>query len=380
MRFATRAIHVGQEPDPTTGAVTVPIYQTSTYVQREPGGSAPYVYSRGANPTRAALEKNLASLEGGRFGLSFASGMAAVTNVLMLLKQGDHVVAGNDLYGGVPRLFNRILKNLGLEFSFVEPTKLSEIESAIQPSTRLVWIETPSNPMMKVADIREIARIAHGHGSLLVVDSTFASPYLQRPLELGADVVMHSATKYLGGHSDLLGGVIITNDESLYERLKFTQNTIGAVPGPLDCWLVLRGTKTLALRMQKHSENAMALAKFLEDHPKVKRVLYPGLPSHPQHEIARKQMSAFGGMLSFELKGGFGDCKKLLTRFKVFLLAESLGGVESLIEHPASMTHASMPREDRERSGITDSLIRVSVGIEDVEDLIQDMTQALEEV
>lgn len=377
MKFATRAIHVGQEPDPLAGAVTFPIYQTSTYVQKEPGAESQYVYSRTSNPTRAALERNLASLEEGRFALSFASGMAAVTNILTLMKQGDHVVAGNDLYGGVHRLFNRILRNFGLRFSYVDTTNPTEIEAALTPETRLIWIETPSNPTIKIADIRRITEITRKHKVLLAVDNTFASPCLQQPLTLGADIVMHSTTKYLGGHSDLVGGAVILNDESLFERLKFAQNTMGAVPGPFDCWLTLRGIRTLVVRIAKHCENAMALAEFLENHPKVGRVLYPGLKSHPQHELARQQMSEFGGMLSFELKGGPEECKRLLKRTKIFLLAESLGGVESLIEHPGSMTHSSMPREDRERAGITDSLIRVSVGIEDIDDLKEDLTQAL---
>ncbi len=377
MKFATRAIHVGQEPDPLAGAVTFPIYQTSTYVQKEPGAESQYVYSRTSNPTRAALERNLASLEEGRFALSFASGMAAVTNILTLMKQGDHVVAGNDLYGGVHRLFNRILRNFGLRFSYVDTTNPTEIEAALTPETRLIWIETPSNPTIKIADIRRITEITRKHKVLLAVDNTFASPCLQQPLTLGADIVMHSTTKYLSGHSDLVGGAVILNDESLFERLKFAQNTMGAVPGPFDCWLTLRGIRTLVVRIAKHCENAMALAEFLENHPKVGRVLYPGLKSHPQHELARQQMSEFGGMLSFELKGGPEECKRLLKRTKIFLLAESLGGVESLIEHPGSMTHSSMPREDRERAGITDSLIRVSVGIEDIDDLKEDLTQAL---
>lgn len=357
--------------------MTFPIYQTSTYVQKEPGAESQYVYSRTSNPTRAALERNLASLEEGRFALSFASGMAAVTNILTLMKQGDHVVAGNDLYGGVHRLFNRILRNFGLRFSYVDTTNPTEIEAALTPETRLIWIETPSNPTIKIADIRRITEITRKHKVLLAVDNTFASPCLQQPLTLGADIVMHSTTKYLGGHSDLVGGAVILNDESLFERLKFAQNTMGAVPGPFDCWLTLRGIRTLVVRIAKHCENAMALAEFLENHPKVGRVLYPGLKSHPQHELARQQMSEFGGMLSFELKGGPEECKRLLKRTKIFLLAESLGGVESLIEHPGSMTHSSMPREDRERAGITDSLIRVSVGIEDIDDLKEDLTQAL---
>lgn len=377
MRFATRAIHVGHDPDPLAGAVTFPIYQTSTYVQKEPGAGG-YVYSRTGNPTRSALERSLASLEEGRFALAFASGMAAVTNVLTLIKQGEHVVAGSDLYGGVHRLFNRILNNFGLEFSYVDATKPSEIETAVRPQTRLIWIETPSNPTMKIVDISAAAQIARKHSILLAVDNTFASPCLQQPLKLGANIVMHSTTKYIGGHSDLIGGAVIMNDESVYERLKFAQNTIGAVPGPFDCWLTLRGIRTLAVRMAKHCENATLLAEFLETHPKVEQVLYPGLKRHPQHELASRQMSGFGGMLSFKLKGGPEDCRRLLKRTKILLAAESLGGVESLIEHPASMTHSSMPSEDRERAGISDNLIRVSVGIEDVEDLKEDLRQALE--
>lgn len=380
MRFSTRAIHVGQEPDPATGAVVVPIYQTSTFVQKSPGKEGDFVYGRTSNPTRTALEKSLASLEEGTHGLAFASGMASVTTVMTLLKAGDHVVAGDDLYGGVPRLFNKVMTNFGIRYTYVDARDPERFEIAMTPQTRMVWIESPTNPLMRLTDIKRAAEIAHSHNAWLVMDSTFASPYLQRPLTLGADIVLHSTTKYLGGHSDLVGGAIVVNSDELYERLKFAQNAVGAVPGPMDCWLVLRGIKTLALRMEQHSRNGQRLAEFLESHPKVSRVSYPGLRSHPQHELAKRQMSGFGGMLSFELKGGAETCKRFLTNLKIMLLAESLGGVESLIEHPASMTHASLSAEERAKIGITDALIRVSAGIEDPEDLVEDFSTALSHV
>jgi cystathionine beta-lyase/cystathionine gamma-synthase len=379
MGFATDAIHVGQEPDPATGAVVVPIYQTSTFVQEELGKHKGYEYARTANPTRTALERNLAALERGRFGLAFASGMAAINALLTLFQAGDHVVAGHNLYGGTFRLFERVLKNFGLTFSYANTTRLEEVEHAVTPATRLLFIETPTNPVMEITDIAAAAELAHRHNLLMAVDNTFMSPYLQRPLELGADIVVHSTTKYLNGHSDGVGGAVVLNDPAVAERLKFLQNAAGAILGPMDSWLVLRGVKTLAVRMRQHNENGMAIAQFLAKHPKVKKVHYPGLPHHPQHPLARRQMAGFGGMLSFET-GSLENAKTLLKSVRLCSLAESLGGVETLISHPASMTHASVPVADRERLGITDGLVRVSVGIEDVEDLVADLDQALGKV
>jgi cystathionine gamma-lyase len=377
-RFATRAIHVGQEPDPATGAVIVPIYQTSTYAQEEVGVHKGYEYSRTDNPTRAALEACLASLEGGRYGLAFASGMAAEDTFLHLFESGDHVVVGDDVYGGTYRLFRRVLEPVGLRFSFVDVTQIENVTAALEERTRLIWLESPTNPLMKVVDIAGIAEVAKRRGILVAVDNTFASPYCQRPLELGADVVHHSTTKYLGGHSDVVGGALVTSSEPLHERLKFFQNAVGGIPGPFDSWLVLRGLKTLALRMRQHSANALEIAKYLERHPRVGRVFYPGLPSHPQHDLARRQMpGGFSGMLSFELAGGLPAAKALVRCTRLFILAESLGGVESLIELPAAMTHASLPLERRAEIGIADGLIRLSVGIEDCDDLIADLEQAL---
>ena len=376
--FSTRAIHVGQDPDPATGAVIVPIYQTSTYAQSEVGVHKGYDYSRTANPTRAALEACLASLDGGRFGLAFSSGMAAEDTVLHLLETGSHVVASDDVYGGTFRLFHRVLERVGLRFTFVDATRTHHVTDALQTETRLIWLESPTNPLMKLIDVADVARVAHERGILVVVDNTFASPYCQRPLELGADVVHYSTTKYLGGHSDVVGGGLVTSDEDLYERLKFLQNAVGGVPGPFDSWLVLRGLKTLALRMRQHSANAMEVACFLEQHSSVKRVYYPGLPSHPQHELAKRQMvGGFGGMLSFDVRGGVSAAREVARRTRLFTLAESLGGVESLIELPALMTHASLPAERRAEVGIDDGLIRLSVGIEEAEDLIADLSQAL---
>jgi len=376
--FSTRAIHVGQDPDPATGAVIVPIYQTSTYAQSEVGVHKGYDYSRTANPTRAALEACLASLDGGTYGLAFASGMAAEDTVLHLLETGSHVVASDDVYGGTFRLFHRVLERVGLRFTFVDATRTHRVTDALRDETRLIWIESPTNPLMKLIDIAEVARVAHERGILVVVDNTFASPYCQRPLELGADVVHYSTTKYLGGHSDVVGGALVTSDEERYQQLKFLQNAVGGVPGPFDSWLVLRGLKTLAVRMRQHSANAMEVACFLEQHPSVKRVYYPGLMSHPQHELARRQMTGgFGGMLSFEVRGGVEAAREVARRTRLFTLAESLGGVESLIELPALMTHASLPVERRAEVGIDDGLIRLSVGIEDAEDLISDLRQAL---
>ncbi|MBI4166117.1 MAG: cystathionine gamma-synthase [Acidobacteria bacterium] len=376
MGFSTDAIHAGQEPDPATGAITVPIYQTSTFVQEELGKHKGYEYARTANPTRVALERNLAVLERGKFGYAFASGMAAINAVMTLFKAGDHVLAGHNLYGGTFRLFERVLRNFGLTFSYVDTSRLEDVQKAIQPSTRLLLIETPTNPVMEITDIAAVGGLAHAHNVLLAVDNTFMSPYLQRPLELGADIVIHSTTKYLNGHSDGVGGCVILNDLALAERLKFIQNAAGAILGPFDSWLVLRGVKTLAVRMERHNQNGMAIALFLAAHPKVKSVHYPGLPSHPQHELARQQMAGFGGMLAFET-GSLENAKKVLKAVRLCSLAESLGGVETLISHPATMTHASVPAEDRRRIGITDGLVRISVGIEDVEDLIADLEQAL---
>ncbi|MGD0695760.1 MAG: cystathionine gamma-synthase [Terriglobia bacterium] len=376
MGFSTDAIHKGQEPDPATGAIIVPIYQTSTFVQEELGKHKGYEYARTANPTRVALEKNLACLERGQFGYAFASGMAAINALMTLFKSGEHVVAGHDLYGGTFRLFERVLKDFGLSFSYADTTRLDEVERAIRPETRLIFIETPTNPLMQITDIRAVASLAQRAGVRVAVDNTFMSPYLQRPLELGADFVVHSTTKYLNGHSDGVGGAVILNDASLAERLKFIQNAAGAVLGPFDSWLVLRGVKTLALRMERHCQNGLAIARYLERHPKVKRIHYPGLSSHPQHELAKKQMRGFGGMLSFET-GSLDNAKQVLKSVRLCSLAESLGGVETLISHPATMTHASVPPEQRQRLGITDGLVRISVGIEDLEDLIQDLDQAL---
>jgi cystathionine gamma-lyase len=376
--FATRAIHVGQAPDEATGAVIVPIYQTSTYAQSDVGVHKGFDYSRTANPTRAALEACLASLDGGRYGLAFASGMAAEDTLLHLFGSGDHVVVCDDVYGGTFRLFHRVLERAGLRFTFVDATRIENVASAIEERTKLVWLESPTNPLMKLIDIAEVARVAHDRGVRVAVDNTFASPYCQRPLSLGADVVHYSTTKYLGGHSDVVGGALVTSDEELYGQLKYLQNALGGVPGPFDAWLVLRGLKTLAVRMRQHSSNAMAIACWLEGHPKVKAVYYPGLESHPQHAVAKRQMvGSFGGMLSFEVTGGVDAAREVARRTRLFTLAESLGGVESLIELPALMTHASLPAERRAEIGIDDGLIRLSVGIEEPEDLLADLEQAL---
>ncbi len=379
MGFATDAIHVGQEPDPATGAIVVPIYQTSTFVQEELGKNKGFEYARTSNPTRLALERNLARLEGGSFAYAFASGMAAINAVMSLFKAGDHIVAGHNLYGGSFRLFERVLKDFGLNFSYVNTTRLENIREAIGPATRLIFIETPTNPVMEITDLGAAAELGHDQGVLLAVDNTFMSPYFQRPLALGADIVVHSTTKYLNGHSDGVGGAVILNDPTLAERLKFIQNAAGAVLGPFDSWLVLRGVKTLAVRMVRHNENGLAVARHLSGHPKVKKVYYPGLLSHPQHELAIKQMTGFGGMLSFET-GSLENAKTVLKSVRLCSLAESLGGVETLISHPATMTHASVPPEERARIGITDGLVRISVGIEDVEDLLADLDQALAKI
>ena len=383
--FATRTIHAGQSPDPTTGAIMPPIYATSTYAQSSPGVHKGYEYSRSQNPTRFAYERCVADLEHGTRGFAFASGLAATATFLELLKPGDHVVASDDMYGGSRRLFTRVRESsAGLKFTYVDLRDARQVEAAIRPDTRMLWVETPSNPMLKLADLAALSAIARRHKMLAAADNTFATPYLQRPLETGFDVVMHSGTKYLSGHSDVVNGVLVVGDNpELSERLTFLQNSIGAVSGPFDSFLALRGLKTLALRMQRHCENALELASFLERHPKVERVHYPGLASHPQHALAREQMrdprgqSAYGGMISIELKGGLEESRRFLERCEVFALAESLGGVESLIEHPAIMTHASVPREARVALGISDTLCRLSVGIEDVSDLKADLQQAL---
>ena len=381
MRFSTRAIHAGDEPENRTGTVVVPIYQVSTYKQTHPGAGAGYVYSRTGNPTRTALESCLASLEEAEHALAFASGMAAITTLLLsLLKEGDRILAVEDLYGGTRRLFNRVMRNFGVESTYLKGTDLKDFEANFAAGTKIVWVETPTNPLLRIVDIAGVAKIAHSHNALLVVDNTFMSPYLQHPLRLGADIVVHSTTKYLGGHSDLIGGAVILNDAKLYEKVQFAQNATGAVPGPMDCWLVLRGIKTLAVRLERHCSNAQKVAEFLAGHTKISKVVYPGLASHPQHDLACRQMDNFGGMVSFHLKGGSDACQRLLKHLKIFTPAESLGGVESLIEHPSSMTHASVPKEERDKIGVTDSLIRVSVGIEDVEDLIADLSTALEQV
>jgi cystathionine gamma-lyase len=368
-KFETNAIHAGQDPDPSTGAITFPIYQTSTYVQEAVGKDKGFLYARTSNPTRSALESCLASLEGAKHGLCFASGMAAVTNVFSLLKSGDHVIAADDLYGGVPRVFNQVFAGYGIEFTYVDTTYTDRVESAIKPNTKLVWMETPSNPLLKITEIRAISSLTHRHKLILVVDNTFATPFLQRPLDLGADIVLHSVTKYIAGHADTVGGAVITSNDGYYERMKFHQNAAGPIMGPFDAFLTLRGVKTLALRVERQCDSAMNLAQYLEQHPKVQRVIYPGLDSHPQRKIAERQMRQFGAMITFEIKGGETAALKFLENIPLFALAESLGGVESLIEHPAQMTHASVPKERREAIGITDGLIRISVGIEAYEDL-----------
>lgn len=377
MKFATKAIHFGQEPDKSTGAVTVPIFQTSTYVQDDVGKTRGYEYSRTGNPTRAALESVIAGLEDGSHGFAFSSGMSATDSVVRLLSHGDHVVVSDDVYGGTYRLFTKVLERFGLEFSFVDTSDIEVLERAIRPNTKMLWIESPSNPLLKLTDIRSASKIAKSKEILTVVDNTFMSPYFQRPLELGCDVVVHSTTKYLGGHSDVVGGAVVANDPDISERLKFIQNSAGAIPGPFDCWLVLRGIKTLALRMERHNANAQAVAEFLEGHPEVERVIYPGLRSHPQHELAQRQMTGFGGMVSFWPKGGIQSSRVILKSTRLFVLAESLGGVESLISSPSAMTHASIPAESRKKTGIRDDLIRLSVGIEDADDLIEDLGRSL---
>lgn len=378
LRFSTRAVHAGQEPDPSTGAIMTPVYLTSTYVQAAPGVHKGYEYSRTGNPTRSALERNLASLEGGAHGLCFASGLAATDTILKTLRPGDHVVACDDLYGGTYRIFESVYRPFGLDFTFVDATDLGNVEEAIRAETKLAWIETPTNPLLKIVDIAGVVELCRGRDLKVVVDNTFATPYLQRPLSLGADVVLHSMTKYLGGHSDVVGGAIVLDDDELAEKLAYLQNAAGGIPGPMDCFLVLRGVKTLAVRMDRHQENARRVVDFLRQHPRVDRVYFPGDEDHPGHAIAARQMSGFGGMVSFVLAGEREEhARELVSRTKVFQLAESLGGVESLIEHPVSMTHGSIPREERLKAGLSDALIRLSVGIEDVEDLIEDLDRVL---
>jgi cystathionine gamma-lyase len=378
MRFATRAIHVGQEPDLATGATIVPIYQTSTYTQEAPGKHKGYEYSRTANPTRNALEECVASLEGAEYGLAFASGLAATIATMSLLSPGDHVVAGDDLYGGTYRLFEKVLPRTGgLDFTYADTSDPESVERSLRPETKLLWIETPTNPMLTLSDIKELSEMAHERGAVVAVDNTFASPYFQNPLALGADIVVHSTTKYMGGHSDVVGGAVATSNPDFYEGIKFYQNAAGGVPGPFDSWIVLRGLKTLAVRMRQHEENALAVAQFLQRHPEVETVNYPGLQSHPQHELAKRQMSGFSGMVSFTLRGGAEAAYAAMRKTRIFSFAESLGGVESLITHPATMTHAAIPRERREARGITDGLMRLSVGIEDKEDLIADLDRAI---
>jgi cystathionine gamma-lyase len=378
MKFGTKAIHAGVEPDPHTGAIMTPIYQTSTYAQTSPGQHKGYEYSRTHNPTRTALQNSLAALEGGKHGLCFSSGLGAMDTLLKLFKPGDEIISTNDLYGGSYRIFKRVYEAFGLKFHFVPTHNMDAVREKINANTRMLWVETPTNPLMNIIDIEACVTLAKEHKLLVAVDNTFCSPYLQTPLALGADIVMHSVTKYIGGHSDVVMGALILNDDELHERLMFLQNACGAVPGPQDCFLVLRGIKTLHIRMQRHCENGRKVAEYLQQHPKVGKVYWPGFADHPNHEIARKQMRDFGGMISFTLKGDvLEEAIGVLERLQYFTLAESLGGVESLCGHPASMTHASIPREEREKAGLKDSLIRLSVGIEDIEDLLADLEQAI---
>ncbi len=377
MKPATKAVHAGQQPDPTTGAIMTPVYLTSTYVQQEPAVHLGYEYSRSGNPTRTALESNLAALENARYGLCFASGLAAENTILHTLKSGDHIVTARDVYGGTFRLFDQVWKQLGVSFTAVNAYNLDEIKAAIRPETRLLWLESPSNPLLTCTDLAAAAELAQSRDVKVIVDNTFATPVLQQPLSLGADLVLHSVTKYLGGHTDLIGGAIVTNDEALFEQLKFLQNAAGGIPGPMDCYLALRGIKTLVLRMKQHCQNARRIAEHLTEHPEVERVHYPGLPDNPSYAVAKKQMSDFGGMVSVELQGDLQRNRRFASSTRLFSLAESLGGVESMINHPASMTHASIPKAEREKGGLRDTLMRLSVGIEDVDDLIDDLEQAI---
>ena len=380
MKFDTKVVRAGIEPDPTTGAIVPPIYQTATYVLPEVGRDLGFDYTRSANPTREILENNLATIEGGRFGTCFSSGMSAVDSVLKLLKMGDHVVCSDDVYGGVSRHFNNILVNYGLTFTYVDSSNPENVENAITSETKLFWIETPTNPLLKITDLNAISKIAKKHQILFGVDSTFATPVFLRPFEFGADIVMHSTTKYISGHNQLIGGIIITNDEEIHERMKFVQKTIGAIPSPFDCWLTLIGVKTLHLRMERHASNAQAVAEFLESHPQVEKITYPGLKSHPQYGVAKEQMDGFSGMISFELKGGINAGTTVMNNVKLCSLAESLGAVETMITHPATMTHVDVPAKERHARGLSDGLVRISVGIEDPDDIIDDLKQALEKV
>jgi cystathionine gamma-lyase/cystathionine beta-lyase len=377
MKFGTKAIHAGMEPDAGTGAIMTPIFQTSTFVQEYPGKHKGYAYARGKNPTRTALEKNLAALENARYALCFSSGMGAIDAVIKLFKPGDEIIAGDDLYGGSYRIFTKVFEPMGIKFHFVNMSRAEDIKKYIHANTRMIWLETPTNPTMQIIDIKACAAIAKEHNLILAVDNTFASPYLQNPIDLGADIVMHSVTKYLGGHSDVVMGALCLNDDNLYQQLAFIHNSCGATPGPMDCFLVIRGIKTLHLRMQAHCKNGKEIAHFLKNHPKIEKVYWPGFQEHPNHQIAKTQMRDFGGMISFVYKGTAEETFKLASSLKVFSLAESLGGVESLINHPATMTHASIPKAEREKSGVVDNLLRLSVGVEDIEDLIEDLKQAL---
>lgn len=377
MKFSTKAIHAGQAPDPLTGAVATPIYQTSTFAQSGLGENKGYEYSRSGNPTRSALETCIASLEGGQYGLAFSSGLAAEQAVLSLLKSGDHLISCDDLYGGTYRLFERVISRYQIQSSYVTTNSIADYEQAIRPNTRLIWVETLTNPLLRLVDIHAIAELAHRHNILLVVDNTFATPYFLQPLDLGADIVVHSTTKYINGHSDVIGGAVVTNKEDLYQDLKFYQNAAGAVPGPFDIWLTLRGIKTLPIRMRQHQENAHAVAKFLTEHTRVEHVYYPGLASHPDYILAKRQLSGFGGMVSFQIRGQVAAIDTFVHRLKVITFGESLGAVKSLLCHPATMTHSSIPREIREARGINDMLLRLSVGLEDIEDILKDIDQAL---
>ncbi len=380
MRFATKAVHAGIEPDATTGAIIPPIYQTATFTLEAIGRDKGFDYTRSSNPTRAILEANMAALESGKYGISFASGMSAVDAVLRMFSAGDHIISSDDVYGGVSRLFDRILSRYELSFTYVDSSDSAKVATAIQPNTKMIWLETPTNPLLKITDVDAVAAIAKEHGLLLAVDSTFATPFILRPLEWGADIVVHSTTKYLSGHNQLIGGIVVVNDDDLNEQIKFFQKSVGAVSSPFECWLTLLGLKTLALRMERHSSSGLLVAEYLEKHPKVGRVLYPGLPSHPQYEIARRQMQSFSGMISFELHGGLDAGVTLLNGVRLAALAESLGAVETMITHPASMTHVEVPPETRRARGLSDGLVRLSVGVEDIEDILADLDQALEKV
>jgi len=381
MKFGTKAIHAGVEPDPTTGAIMTPIYQTSTYVQSSLAEHKGYEYSRTHNPTRTALQRNLAALENGKHGICFSSGLGAIDAVVKLFNPGDEIISTNDLYGGTYRLFTKVFERYGIKFHFVSMNETKELEAKINSNTKMIWVETPTNPMMNIIDLKAMATVSKANNLILAVDNTFASPYLQNPLDFGADIVMHSVTKYLGGHSDVVMGALVVNDDALASQLVFIQNACGAIPGPQDCFLVLRGIKTLHLRMERHSQNGKTIAAFLKNHPKIEKVYWPGFEDHPNHEVAKSQMRDFGGMISFSLKGNrIEDAKIVMESFSIFALAESLGGVESLCGHPASMTHASIPKEEREKVGLVDSLIRLSVGIEDAEDLKNDLSNALSKI